>query len=186
MHDFMIDLETMSLRHNAAIVALGAVQMNLDNLVLGEKFYATVSLQSSVNYGGHMDPNTILWWFKQSNAARAEISNATLTLPEALILFSKWISVRTPAGKSPNIWGNGASFDNVALANAYSACKIERPWTYRGERCYRTLKAMFPHVQPEEMSNMVEHNALHDAVYQANHLLLIYEHLKNTLPSTNV
>ncbi len=58
MIEFMVDLETMGIGPNAAIVAIGAVAMDTDKLVLtGEEFYEVVSLQSSVDAGLVIDPS---------------------------------------------------------------------------------------------------------------------------------
>ena len=67
----MIDLETMGVNNNAAIIAIGAVAFDFEGN-LGYHFYQTITLQSSVENGGIMDASTVLWWMRQSDEARKE------------------------------------------------------------------------------------------------------------------
>lgn len=167
----MIDLETMSLESNAAIVAIGAVKFNLETFELGEKFYMPVDLASSVAAGGHIDPGTVLWWMQQPESARkAAYDPDRCHIEDALGFFASWI--RRGTDDAINVWGNGAAFDNVVLTNAYKRSKMEVPWGYKGNCCYRTIKLLNPEVPLEEVGT--EHHALDDAVTQALHLMRIF------------
>lgn len=170
MNDIMLDLETMGTSHNSAIIAIGAVKFGSKGL--GEEFYQVVDLQSSVNVGLVMDPTTVLWWMKQSGPARLEFEREGAPLSIALHQFHQWVSTST----NPRIWGNGVDFDNVVLANAYTACKIEAPWKYWNNRCFRTMKAVFSGVPYDKPT--VAHNALQDAKAQAEHLVKIMQFIK--------
>ena len=68
------------------------------------------------------------------------------------------------------IWGNGASFDPVLWGSAYDAMHHPRPWRFWNERCFRTVKALYPHV-PVPPRSGTHHNALADALHQALHLM---------------
>jgi exodeoxyribonuclease VIII len=74
------------------------------------------------------------------------------------------------------VWGNGATFDNVILANAYDACRIRRPWKYYADMCFRTVRNQYPHVQVKRQGT--HHNALDDALTQAHHLQAIYKEMQ--------
>lgn len=164
-NNIMVDLETMGNGPRAAIVAIGACRFDIDGL--SSSFYIPISLKSSVHCGGIMDPDTVLWWMQQSDKARAELyGKGSLPLFETLVEFAAY------AGENAIIWGNGATFDNVILAEAYKSTGITRPWSYRNDRCFRTIKALYPDV-PVPVFEGVEHNALHDAVHQAEHLIEI-------------
>lgn len=67
----MVDLETMGKKHNAPIVAIGAVVFDPATGSIGESFYKVVCLESSVNWGAVIDPSTVIWWLKQSSEARS-------------------------------------------------------------------------------------------------------------------
>ena len=116
MNNIMLDLETMGTGPNAAIVAIGAVAF--DKNELGRDFYLAISLGSAVEAGGIMDASTVEWWLQQSEEAKKVFSGRTTNHFEALVLFRDWINNYFEP-RNVNIWGNGANFDNVILAQAY-------------------------------------------------------------------
>ncbi|SYV12037.1 exodeoxyribonuclease VIII [Klebsiella pneumoniae] len=89
----MVDLETMGKKHNAPIVAIGAVVFDPATGSIGESFYKVVCLESSVNWGAVIDPSTVIWWLKQSSEARSAIVNDdAIPLLDALLQFREFIS----------------------------------------------------------------------------------------------
>jgi len=170
-HHVMLDLETMSTKPNAAIVAIGAVEFNMEVRSIGKKFYTRVSLASNIEASRDIAANTILWWMKQSDEARAEITSVdNRSLLDALLAFNNEILNWLP----PNyfLWGNGANFDPVILGSAYEKFGFAIPWNFRNIRCYRTAIAILP--QQEYIKPTVAHNALEDARAQAIHLVKIW------------
>ncbi|ROG94765.1 exonuclease, partial [Klebsiella pneumoniae] len=109
----MVDLETMGKKHNAPIVAIGAVVFDPATGSIGESFYKVVCLESSVNWGAVIDPSTVIWWLKQSSEARSAIVNDdAIPLLDALLQFREFVSDNVAGGsKKAQVWGNGASFD---------------------------------------------------------------------------
>lgn len=175
MNDVMLDLETMGAGPDAAIVSIGAVAFDVERCCLGPGFYQTVTLQSSVDLGGVMDPATIVWWMEQDPAARAALQKSATHISRALQGFTGFVdSIRDGSGPSPldvRIWGNGAAFDNVILRSSYRRSGSLPPWSFWNDRCYRTVKAMNPGVRLVRIGT--HHNAFMDAVSQAAHLLEI-------------
>ena len=171
MNHIMLDLETMGTGPNAAIVAIGAVEFELTKTggQLGESFYHCISLESAMASGGQADASTVLWWLKQNDAARAMFTNASTEHSWSLAQFSIWMGMRGDP-KNLRVWGNGASFDNVILASAYRRTGLKLPWNSFNDRCYRTVKSMHPGA-PAIQRTGTHHNALDDAVNQANHLI---------------
>lgn len=162
----MLDLETMGNGPNAAIVAIGAVRFKQD---IQDDFYTVIDLQSSIDAGLTMDASTVLWWMKQNDEARQQFNRQGASLKQALEWFSSWI------GQNAQIWGNGAAFDNAILSNAYKKCNIKQPWHYGNDRCYRTLKALYPQIKMQRTG--VHHIAVEDARNQAEHLIQIFTQL---------
>lgn len=166
MNHIMLDLETMSTEPNAAIVAIGAVRFDAEKIT--HRFYETVDLSDAVAHGLHMDANTVMWWLKQSDAARAELTGRQgHPLPYALKRLTGWVG----DPKAAEVWGNGSDFDNVILASAYHAIGEPAPWKFYNNRCYRTMKSLFPTDKPERKGTA--HSAIDDAVFQVEHLQLI-------------
>jgi exodeoxyribonuclease VIII len=182
MIETVLDLETMGLSNDAAIIEIGAVAFNLDGSPLGygvsDSFSTVITLDSSVAAGGVIDPSTVIWWMGQSAEARERFTaRAAMPLEAALWGFSTWLKLHCEAGRGDvNVWGNGAGFDNVVLASAYKRAGIPLPWSYRNNRCYRTMAALYPHVELERVG--IAHSGVDDARSQANHLVKIMKELK--------
>lgn len=164
MNHIMVDLETLGNGSNSVIVSIGAARF--DTTGITDEFYTVVDPQSCADYRLRVDVSTVMWWLKQSEGARAAITKPGLSLPVALGEFSNWV------GRDAQIWGNGATFDNVILGNAYKACSLRQPWKFTNDRCYRTLKNLYPQIGADDRSG-VYHNALDDARYQAAHAIKI-------------
>lgn len=166
--NIMLDLETLSSDPGGAIVTLGAV--SFDYTGIRDTFYARIDLQSCIDIGLHTNPATILWWMGQGYTAQKELTSLPrLHINEALRDFAAWA---LPNGiPIAGLWGNGATFDNVLLSEAYRIAKAKRPWSHRVDKCYRTVKNQFPGVLPIDYGT--KHDALDDAVAQTLHLLTI-------------
>jgi hypothetical protein len=169
----MLDLETLSLRPNAAIVAIGAVEFDPESGELGREFYCNVDAASAVAEGGHIDADTVMWWLGQEKAARLALTDGVRrSVGEALAMFSHFLD---PV-PYPRIWGNGAAADNVWLATMYKNAGFDLPWHFTNDRCYRTLKNLYPDVVTERTG--VAHNALDDAKNQARHAIQLLRRVK--------
>lgn len=162
----MLDLETLSTKSNAAIIAIGAVKFKLDGEI-GEKFYQRVDAQSSEDAGLHISASTVMWWLQQSPQAQKALFVNPVPLRHALLSFHEFYG----EDSSIPLWGNGANFDNVVLGNAYQACGLKAPWSFRANRCYRTIRNLYTGVLPKMEG--VAHDALADAVYQAECLQIM-------------
>ena len=163
----MIDLETLGTRPGSIVLTVGAVKFSKEGL--GETFYCAINEGDSRFFDLTSDPSTLLWWRKQSAEAREAAFSGKTPLPDALELFAAFCNKDAPLGIA--IWGNGSDFDNVLLEAAYEAVSMEKPWKFFGNRCYRTVKNLFPDVWVDPVGTA--HNALDDATYQANHLIAI-------------
>ena len=162
--EVMLDLETMGNGSRAAIIAIGAVAF--DQTGVHDHFYSTVDLESSMRAGMECDASTIMWWMQQSEQARAAFKNPTNeTLERALSAFYEFCQRNDAAG----MWGNGAAFDNAILSSAYRLCGVEQPWKFWNDKCYRTIKGLYPDIRLVRKGT--HHNALDDAISQAEHLI---------------
>lgn len=163
----MVDLETLGNNSQSVIIAIGAVEFDTETLELGRTFYQVVDPQSCVSAGMKMDTSTVMWWMKQDVKAKEAFNVKGNHIDVTLMDFSAWYP------KDACFWGNGATFDNVILSNAYELIGLPKPWGYSADRCYRTLKNLYPDIAIEDYG--VAHNALDDAIKQAKHTLKIVE-----------
>ena len=170
----MLDLETMSTAPDAAIVAIGAVCFDSERL--NDYFYRTIDLDSAIKAGGRVDGPTVLWWLRQSEGARTSLTVGQEDIKDALGQLTDWLPQDLEG-----LWGNGSDFDNVILRSAYERCGWSSPWAFRQNRCYRTLKSLFPDIALEQPNN---HNALADAKAQALHAVKLLGRLGNATTIT--
>ena len=173
----MLDLETLGQRPGAVIVSIGAWAFNVEDPQNGVPFYMRINPQSCIDVGLRMDPSTVLWWLQQNDVARREFAGLeeAFALQKVLLQFGEWMANWNRIGQhGPRVWGNGATFDNVLLTSAYAACKMQTPWSYHADRCYRTLRALYPDVDLPPATG-IQHHALEDAKWQALHLAAIFQ-----------
>lgn len=178
MNDIMVDLETLDNAPTAVILSIGAVRMDLEKFELGEEFYQIVNPvgQGELTIGA----DTVRWWLQQSLEAQSIFrvpAEQVKSLRASLRYFADWLKGTGFISEEPVIWGNGATFDNMILRNAYAAMQQAYPVKYWNDRCYRTMKSLFPQQECELRIGM-KHNALDDARYQAENLIRIMKKLK--------
>ena len=175
MKHIMVDLETLSTKHNAVVLSIGAIEFEPKNGRLGKQFYVNLDVAAQQDAGLHIDGQTVMWWLAQSKEAQnAFTPNGGMQPKQALIQFEEyWHSV-----KNAYMWSH-ATFDAVILANLFRAFGMKTPWHYRDTvdiRTYNMLhKAMsFKETTPFNRSG-VHHNALDDAIHQAHYCSQMYQ-----------
>ena len=163
-----VDLETYGTRPDAAILSIGAVPFDLTTGALGKLFYINVDLQNAIEEGGTVDDATVNWWKTQKAETFEALKVDAVPIRYALAAFTSYCD---SLGKKSEIfiWGNGADFDNVILTSAYRNVNMPIPWGKYNNRCYRTVKSMYPTIKIVREGTY--HNALDDAVSQAKHLI---------------
>lgn len=165
----MLDIESMGVTPGCVIVSIGAVNFDLETGKIGPKFYISVSIESCVGWGLVMEPATVEWWKSQTPQAKAKWSTNPIALSVALEAFSIFIQ----QNGITQVWGNSASFDCSILAACYRAVNKPLPWHYMQEKCYRTVKALFPgnFVKKDESK---AHDPVYDCEYQISILCNIW------------
>lgn len=158
----MIDLETLAVDPNAFIISIGAVSFDKGGII--DTFYRSIDMSHN-NFQFTINPVTVSWWLDRSDAARKAIRQSVVGLPKALGAFTQFYL----DNNCIDVWGNGATFDNVILRNAYEKCNLQCPWKFTVDRCYRTICSMYPDVKLVRIGE--HHNALDDAISQAEHLI---------------
>lgn len=158
----MLDLETLGNKPGCIIVAIGAVKFGNGEII--SSFYDRIDPESCEKIGLKIDSSTVMWWLKQSDEARLEITKEGRPIEESLSLFNLWIGA-----EDVDVWGNGAAFDNAIISSAYDHCEMGKPWNFWNDKCYRTVKGLYPNIPLKRIGT--HHNALNDAESQARHLM---------------
>ncbi|EIG4183291.1 3'-5' exoribonuclease [Escherichia coli] len=176
----MIDLETMGKNPDAPIISIGAIFFDPQTGEMGPEFSKTIDLETA---GGVIDRDTIKWWLKQSREAQSAILTDEIPLDDALLQLREFIDENS-GEFFVQVWGNGATFDNVILRRSYERQGIPCPWRYTNDRDVRTMVALGLVMDFDARTTIPfegeRHNALNDARYQAKYVSAIWQKL---LPS---
>ena len=185
MNHIMLDLETMGNRSTSAIIQIGAVQFDPVTGITGGEFERNVDLTSAILKGCTIDQDTMKWWSGQSIEAQRALATPTpVSLKSALRAFSTWIEDDMEL-KNPQVWGNGATFDNVIISHAYDQCGMVRPWRYTNDRDLRTLVALgkaFGISAHGGKRAGTYHRGVDDCLYQIGYCSTIWRHLIKKSP----
>ncbi|WP_337264372.1 MULTISPECIES: 3'-5' exonuclease [unclassified Serratia (in: enterobacteria)] len=182
MNNLMIDLETMGNKPNAPIVAIGAVFFEPATGKLGQQFYTAVNLSSELEAGAVPSGDAINWWLMQSTEARAAItSDQAIPIGDALLTLSDFVTFSCEQQKYLKVWGNGAAFDNVILRGAYDRCGMLPFWNWFNDLDVRTMVMLGRQIGFDPKRDLPfdgdRHNALADAIHQAQYVSAIYQRL---------
>ncbi|EKM6115048.1 3'-5' exoribonuclease [Escherichia coli] len=176
----MLDLETMGKNPDAPIISIGAIFFDPQTGEMGPEFSKTIDLETA---GGVIDRDTIKWWLKQSREAQSAILTDEIPLDDALLQLREFIDENS-GEFFVQVWGNGATFDNVILRRSYERQGIPCPWRYTNDRDVRTMVALGLVMDFDARTTIPfegeRHNALNDARYQAKYVSAIWQKL---LPS---
>ncbi|EHL6353308.1 3'-5' exoribonuclease [Escherichia coli] len=176
-HHLMIDLETMGKNPDAPINTIAGKFFDPATGEMGPEFSKTIDLETA---GGVIDRDTIKWWLKQSREAQSAILTDEIPLDDALLQLREFIDENS-GDFFVQVWGNGATFDNVILRRSYERQGIPCPWRYTNDRDVRTMVALGLVMDFDAITTIPfegeRHNALHDARYQAKYVSAIWQKL---------
>lgn len=177
-----IDMETLSTKHNAALLSIGAVIHDFGTGQQVDTFYANITPESSIAAGLDVRESTKAWWAKQGQAAQDVLSVDQRPLRDVLVDFAQWLAGH---GVQYAI-GNGPRADNQWLESACKAVGMQSPIKYWGDLDMRTLTFIGTHIlELDHWHNTfkgVKHNALHDAINEAEFCNAVFQKLINRKP----
>jgi DNA polymerase III epsilon subunit-like protein len=166
----MIDLETWGTSPYSTIIEIGACTFDpyaiTSNMIIADRFEVAIA---PIDAGLRVDVETLMWWMAaERDAARAIwLSKPRVAIRVALDGFADWLRSVSANDQCTDVrmWGNGAGFDNMLLRQAYEMNSREAPWSFRHDRCFRTLCNLL--TLEEEYYLGTAHTALADAENQA-------------------
>jgi len=167
MSSIMIDLETLGRKPGCVISQIGLVAFTADGITDRTQIY--VSSEDCQKHGMTIDASTVLWWLKQSDAARKHFEFGSNRLIPALTQTIQFFNKNLD--KDGSVWGNGSDFDNAILGDAFDLVGTEQPWKYWQNACYRTIKGRLKTIPADDFGTA--HVAVDDAEKQALHLIKI-------------
>lgn len=176
MKHIMIDLETLGVGHNVPIFEIGLTIFHLPANGLPPLHLDMTSKQIDVDIMDVMwrtgfcpQPDTLAWWRGQSydpslTTDRVSLSDA---LEDVVRIFSEF--------EPEFVWANSPTFDLVILEQHFNAIGMKKPWTYKQELDWRTLKWLATSHGFELPGGSPNHKAVDDSDRQT---LVLKEMLK--------
>lgn len=175
MQHIMLDIETMGVKTNAAVMSIGACYFDPNTSEIGNKFHNQVNISSN----GVIDASTVIWWMKQNDKAREKFfdNEKADSIDVVLARLLTWVEPKS------QVWGNGIAFDNVIVRTAFENFGGKTPWQHWNDRDVRTIVEIGRQLGFDPKKDMpfegVKHDALADAIHQAKYVSAIWQKIKN-------
>lgn len=180
----MFDCETMGTRPNAPVLSVGGCFFDPMTGEIGDKFYASVDLVDAMSFGS-ADPETMRWWLRQSDEARAEITKKGGKLADVLNELAAFYN----KGHDAAVWANGPGFDTAILDYAYHKCLWKTaPWPFWNVRDVRTVVQLAEGLVKKPAAftkGGVAHNALDDCIFQVGYVSKMWQALRGKSPAAS-
>ena len=175
--NIMIDIETLSNKSNASVIAVAAVEFNKYTGDVGDTFIEYVNPKYWCNYNGDTDGETIAWWMTQdADTLRHMVENCQKSensFSSVLMYLSSFIKDHdSPKTEDTDIvvWGNGSIMDIGILRDGYNKFSIPVPWKFWAINDVRTIVALNPSIKEETEFIGERHNPLDDCLHQIKYL----------------
>jgi len=166
-----VDIEGLGKNSDrGAVLAIGAC--TFDQHGVHTRMYVAIDLLDSVLNGFTIDPDTVAWWRKQPEEAVAHVRKG-IHVKDALHKFRSFLH------RDDLIWAKGPDYDLVMLTTAYEMMDIRCPFSFRNARCVRTRLALGRSLGLTDVDRKgTKHFALDDAVYQAEQIIKVTNHVQ--------
>jgi len=191
----MVDIETLSTKHNAAVLSIGACEFDEDGARYDNPFLVSIPhacydhiVWNMPCQDYHKDKSTLEWWARQSEEAVEALEvNLVQSRRAAATAFAVWFA--SNGLNTARVWANGPQFDCVILRNLFDREDVSCPWHFRDERDCRTLYSLFMSSEVSGFYQMAQdamkeagigntsHRADHDAIRQAEVVRAMLEEL---------
>jgi len=169
MTHVMGDLETLDTLPTTVVLSCGLVEFDPNSGRVDTKGGITLypSIEDQLAAGRTISEDTLIWWMKQSDVAKADWVNARrISLVEFREELQKWMSYM----QDIKIWGNGSIFDIAILEHMLDYTRI--PWKFYNVRDTRTLWDVHPYDKSKK--GETAHTALADAIAQAKRICEVW------------
>ena len=177
--DVVVDIETLGTRPGDSIVQIAVVGFDRNAPSFLGQLIISVSVPLAKSENVALPPRLT---GGSTNAAQAVLllGNSDfneVSTSESSMLFEFMLQVESTKIQKCCWWGNSHSFDLVLIEAALKKlCYADKPWDFRNERCFRTLKSEMPFVSLPE-NTTTKHIAVNDAMYEAECLFLLLKAL---------
>lgn len=171
----MFDIETLSTEKNAVVISVGLTAFNFASLLEFDGYVANglhLKLDVSEQDKRHRSRSTMDWWADQGPDASRVLSPMPTDLSfEAFSeLVLSWM-VNNAVNDDSSWYCRGPHFDAAILEDLYGDFRTATPFHYGAVRDSRTFFDHFEKEKLEPPENMIPHNGLHDAAWEAHQMV---------------
>jgi hypothetical protein len=169
----MLDTESLGLGAKCVVTQLALLAFDLDDpneYLAMEEQYPPITPQTIL--GREINGDTVLWWMKQSDAARAMFErNSGNDYPELIAVtqhFFDHIKTLTEDASEVEVWARGTDHDISIFKSLAQDLGMTLPWKYDSVRDLRTLMsaAGVGKHDVQMRVGLIPHHALSDCKYQ--------------------
>lgn len=159
--DVMIDLETLGTTNDCIVLSIGAVKFDKNGIK--DKLYFVLDIKEQFERGRIVNPDTLVWWINNTKESQQVFNESKVSVQTALSKLAEFIGYN-----GCFVWGNGSIFDISILEHMYRQYCINIPWAFYNVMDLRTLMRFNCESRFINGRKGVYHNALDDAITQAN------------------
>jgi hypothetical protein len=178
MKRFMFDIETLSTKPTAAVIAV-AVAVYDDSRP--EHFQARSWFIDRDFVIGNIDPATLEWWDQQHPAVKSRVFGGHQIPKEVYQEMNGFIAANSAGLGDDQIrcYADPSNFDFPILRHQYNECGIVPAWNWRSERCMGSIRKELEDagfgVLRFEPPEDEKHHPIHDCRYQIKELQALLE-----------
>ncbi len=176
MKSTMIDIETLDIGLNAVVLSVGLCKFDSKDYSVEpyDLLYMRLDIAEQQTLGRTISDDTLEWWSKQPD----KIKNDAFSEDNRESIDSFLVKLYKYCKGSKLTWANSPAFDLTILESLYKQKGKKEPWNYWDCRDVRTIKDFFDYDEKKLFSKN-NHNALDDAVNQANLIRMAMKKIAN-------
>jgi len=169
--NLMIDLETLDTKATSVIVSVGVCAF--DESAIHDKQYFVLECQEQLDRGRTVSFDTLEWWFRQDKAVTDAAFNQKKMDVDRFLDGLGYFCSKNGIRK---VYAQGTDFDIAMLSHIHNQYKKQIPWDFWLVRDTRTIYDMMK--TEKHTREGTHHNALDDAVYQAECVIQAFKEIK--------
>jgi hypothetical protein len=181
MKRIMVDIETLATCPTAAMIGIAVAIRDDENPAetSARAWFIDPDLATGVRDGA-----TIEWWQEEVPLTTRDLVWGGTQLPiDVLESVNQFVEMHLAGYKGElRVYADPAAFDFPILRHQYWLCNMDTPWSWRDERCLRSMKKALIDVGIDvpPVPNNMPHHPTHDCLEQfeqLNYVLHIMDHL---------
>ena len=166
----MVDIETLATTPSAAMISFGACHFDIDTGVISDKLNVNIVMRDVAKTGLVVSKDTLQWWLRQDKEVFRSSQENAISHKDAMKIISDYLEKY----KNSRLWQWG-SLDFPVIESNLIKQGYEAQWKYWRVDNARTVFNVFG--VDIGCDRNAHHNAMQDAVDQAQYLIDFFQTL---------